>query len=145
MIAFSDNKKWPLTIITQEDSCLLFLSLDKFVSDYNNTSICRNIITLNLLRILSDYTISLNKKIDYLSEKSLRSKLSMYLMELYQKTDGSNLTIPMKRHELADYLNVSRPSLSKELGLMRDEGFIDFNGSSIHINDTSKLMESAYL
>jgi CRP-like cAMP-binding protein len=85
MVAFSDNKEWPLTIVSQEDTCLFFLLLDKFVGDYNNTSICRNIIILNLLKILSDYTISLNKKIDYLTEKNLRNKLTMYLMDMYKR------------------------------------------------------------
>jgi hypothetical protein len=34
---------------------------------------------------------------------------------------STTFAIPMKRHELADYLMMPRPSLSRELGLMRDE------------------------
>ncbi len=47
----------------------------------------------------------------------------------------------MKRHELADYLNIPRPSLSREMGLMRDEGIIDFEGTEITIKDTRSLEE----
>jgi CRP-like cAMP-binding protein len=138
-IAFSYSKESPLTIIAQEDSCLFFLPLDKLIGNCNNASICQNILTANLLKIYSNYTMLLNKKIDYLSAKNIREKLSMYLMDLYQRTGSSSFTIPMKRHELADYLNVSRPALSKEMSLMRDEDIIDFNGSLIKIKNIKSL------
>jgi DNA-binding transcriptional regulator LsrR (DeoR family) len=63
---------------------------------------------------------------------------------MYKKTGSSNFTLPMKRHELADYLNISRPALSKELVLMRNEGIIEFNRSSISILNI-KLLEKYYL
>jgi DNA-binding transcriptional regulator LsrR (DeoR family) len=48
----------------------------------------------------------------------------------------------MKRHELADYLNIPRPSLSREMGLMRDAGIIEFEGPHITLNDILKLEKS---
>jgi CRP-like cAMP-binding protein len=48
----------------------------------------------------------------------------------------------MKRHELADYLNMPRPSLSREMGLMRDEGIIEFDGSLIKIKNILILEKS---
>jgi CRP-like cAMP-binding protein len=48
----------------------------------------------------------------------------------------------MKRHELADYLNMPRPSLSREMGLMRKEGIIEFDGSSIKIKNILMLEKS---
>jgi CRP/FNR family transcriptional regulator, dissimilatory nitrate respiration regulator len=138
-IAFSYSKESPLTIIAQEDSCLFFLPLDKLVGDCNNTSIYRNILAANLLKIYSNYTTLLSKKIDYLSAKNVREKLSMYFVDIYQKTRSCSFKIPMKRHELADYLNVSRPALSKEMSLMRSEDIIDFDGSTINIKDIKSL------
>ena len=34
--------------------------------------------------------------------------------------------IPFDRQQLADYLNLDRSALSKELGKMRDEGLLEF-------------------
>ena len=93
----------------------------------------------NLLKIYSNYTTLLNKKIDYLSAKNVREKLSMYFVDYYQKTRSCSFKIPMKRHELADYLNVSRPALSKEMSLMRNEDIIDYEGSVIKIKDIKTL------
>ncbi|MFC1970859.1 helix-turn-helix domain-containing protein [Chloroflexota bacterium] len=48
----------------------------------------------------------------------------------------------MKRHELADYLNVPRPSLSREMALMRDAGIIEFDRSLINIKNIFALEKS---
>lgn len=139
MIAFSDSKRWTMSIIAQEDSCLLFLPPETLVNECDNICKCRNLLISNLLNILSNQALSLSKKIDYLSEKSLRSKLSIYLLDIYQQAGDFALVIPMKRYELADYLNVTRPALSREMSLMRSEGIIDFDGSSIIIKDMAIL------
>ena len=34
--------------------------------------------------------------------------------------------IPFNRQQMADYLNLDRSALSKELGLMREEGILSF-------------------
>lgn len=47
--------------------------------------------------------------------------------------------IQMNREQLAEFLNVSRPSMSRELSRMRDEGIIDFHLSTFKILDIEKL------
>jgi CRP-like cAMP-binding protein len=84
----------------------------------------------------------LNKKIEYLSAKSIRSRVTNYLLDIYRISGDTTFTIPMKRHELADYLSIPRPSLSRELGLMRDDGIIEFDGSSVKIKNILMLEKS---
>jgi CRP-like cAMP-binding protein len=81
----------------------------------------------------------LNKKIEYLSAKNIRSRVGSYLLDMYRMNRNATFIIPMKRHELADYLMMPRPSLSREMGLMRDEGIIEFDGSSIKIKNIPAL------
>jgi Mn-dependent DtxR family transcriptional regulator len=45
----------------------------------------------------------------------------------------------MNREALADYLNVSRPSMSRELSRMKQEGIIDYFKSSFSIIDPERL------
>ncbi|NLO93742.1 MAG: winged helix-turn-helix domain-containing protein, partial [Clostridiaceae bacterium] len=47
--------------------------------------------------------------------------------------------LPMNRSQLADYLNVSRPSMSREMARMKDEGIIDYYLSAVKILDFDKL------
>ena len=84
----------------------------------------------------------LHKKIEHISAKNTRGKISSYLMEVYRQNKTATFIIPMKRHQLADYLNIPRPSLSRELGLMRDAGIIVFKGAFITINDIFQLEKS---
>ena len=139
MVAFSDNKVWPVTVIAQDDSSLLFLPPDKILGTCSNVCASHSILIMNMLKILSNRALMLNKKIEYLSAKSIRSKVSNYLLDISRVSGGIIFKIPMKRHELADYLMMPRPSLSREMGLMRDEGIIEFDGSSIKIKNIPTL------
>jgi CRP-like cAMP-binding protein len=47
-----------------------------------------------------------------------------YLNTVSLQTQSTEFDIPFDRQQLADYLNVERTALSKELGKMRDDGLI---------------------
>ena len=144
MVAFSDSKVWPVTIIAQEDCSLLFLPSAKILGTCSNVCVSHSTLIMNMLNILSNRALMLNKKIEYLSAKSIRGRVTNYLLDIYRIRGDTTFTIPMKRHELADYLNMPRPSLSREMGLMRDDGIIEFDGSSVKIKNIlilEKLIE----
>jgi CRP/FNR family transcriptional regulator, dissimilatory nitrate respiration regulator len=142
MVAFSTGKVWPMTVIAQDDCVVLFLPPEKITGTCSNICASHTTLILNMLQILSHRALMLNQKIEHLSAKHLRGKISSYLLELYRQEGKTSLTIPMKRHELADYLNIPRPSLSREMGLMRDSGIIDFNGRRVIIKNGLKLEEA---
>ena len=45
----------------------------------------------------------------------------------------------MNREQMADFLGVTRPSLSRELAAMRDEGLLQMEGRSIRVPDIASL------
>lgn len=141
-VAFSDHLIWPMTVIAQEDSLLLFLPPDKIAGPCTNICASHNTLIINMLRILSERASMLDRKIEYMSANNIRGKISSYLLDIYHRSESDTLNLPMKRHELADYLSIPRPSLSREMGFMRDEGIIDFNRSLITIKDVIALEES---
>lgn len=141
-VAFSDDKVWPMTIIANDDCTLLFLPPDKITGTCSNICASHHTLIMNMLQILSNRSSMLNKKIEHTSARNIRGKISSYLLDMYRQTADKTFTIPMKRHELADYLNIPRPSLSREMGLMRDAGIIEFNGSVIGIRNVLALEES---
>ncbi len=55
------------------------------------------------------------------------------------KKGATTFLLPMNRGQLADFLNVSRPSMSRELSRMRDEGIIDYHMSTVKILDLEAL------
>ena len=146
MVAFSGRSKWPATVIAQEPCTVIFISSEAVVSQCEELCDSHQLLIMNMLKILSQKALMLNRKMEYLSIRSIRGKISHYLLEQYKYNNGKNMfTLPLKRNELADFLNVPRPSLSREMCRMRDEGLIDFHRSSIRINDVENLRASADL
>ncbi|NLO41211.1 MAG: winged helix-turn-helix domain-containing protein, partial [Ruminiclostridium sp.] len=66
-------------------------------------------------------------------------KLCTYFWELYERSGKYIFLLPMNRTELADFLIVSRPSMSREMCRMRDEGLIDFLLSTIKVMNKEQL------
>ncbi len=100
-------------------------------------------IVRNMLRLLSDKTLQLNKKILYLTAPDLKTKIAMYLCELYDACGSRTFNMPLNRDRLAEFFAVARPSLSRELVGLKNSGVIDFHRSGVTIHDVEKLREIA--
>lgn len=139
MIAFSSQTTWPATVQAQEDCMVFFLPRGKIVGECDRMCPWHRLLINNFLRIISERALMLNKKVEYLTIKSMRGKISTFLLEQYRITGDKNIVLPLKRNELADFLNVSRPSMSREMCKMRDEGIIDFHLAAFRIFDVEAL------
>ncbi len=97
----------------------------------------QKIFLSNMLTILASKNYYLNRRVQILSCSSLRQKIAMYLLQ--NKEDGDVVKMSLGREELADILNTARPSLSRELMSMQDEGIIEVKKHSIYIKDMEAL------
>lgn len=140
MVAFSKQRVWPATVIAEEESQIIFISSDKIVGNCGRQCGSHRQLIINMLRTISDKALFLNRKLEYLTIKTLRGKIATFLLEQYQKTGQMTFMLEMNRDQLADFLNVSRPSLSREMGRMKAEQLIDFHRSSVRINSLEKLI-----
>lgn len=141
MIAFSDKNKWPASVIADTDCVILFLPSAKIIGNCSNMCIGHRNLIQNMLKIVSNKALNLNRKIEYLSLKSIREKVSTYLLEQYNLKKQDKFVIPLKRSELAEFLNIPRPSLSRELVKMKGEGIIEFSKSTFTITNIKGLKE----
>lgn len=139
MVVFSRNSLWPSTVVASQDTEVFFLTRDKIVGECANMCPWHRAIIENMLKILSEKAFTLNKKVEYLTIKSMRGKISAFLLEHYKKTGKTTFILPVNRNDMADFLNVSRPSMSREMGRMKEDGIIDFHRSTIKINDLDAL------
>lgn len=139
MAAFSGQYKWPATVIAQEPCMVIFISPKAIVGQCEKSCSSHQLLIMNMLKIISQKALMLNRKLEYLSIRSIRGKISYYLLEQYKESGKAMFLLPLQRNELADFLNVPRPSLSREMCKMRNEGIIDFHRSSIRINDLESL------
>lgn len=95
--------------------------------------------------ILSDTgrrTAFLATRLRLMQFASLRQRIAVYISECKTRTDRNGteyIHVNHSRQELADMFGVARPSLSREIGRMGDEGIIWADGSTIQIIDRSAL------
>lgn len=145
IIAFSSQMTWPATVQAQEACVVLFLPRGKIVGECDKMCSWHRTLIQNFLRVISERAIMLNKKVEYLTIKSMRGKISTYLLEQYSRRGDLNITLPLNRNELSDFLNVSRPSMSREMSKMKDEGIIDFHLTAVKIKNLEGLRQMSAL
>jgi CRP-like cAMP-binding protein len=91
----------------------------------------------NMMKILAQKAYRFNLKLQILASGTLRQKIIRYLLE--NRNGDQAVQMNMNRETFADFLNVARPSLSRELLKMEDEGIIKLEGKKIVIPDPAEL------
>lgn len=143
MIAFSNQEFYPVTVEAIKDTTVMELERNAIIGQCPRMCSWHKTLIQNMLKIVSNRALMLNKKVEYLSIKSMRGKLSAFFLDEYKRFNKETFQLNMNRNQLADYLNVSRPSMSREMAKLRDEGVIDFKKNKIRIADLEALSEMA--
>ena len=87
-----------------------------------NPSALQSRMLSNMITIFAERTFYLNNRLQVLSCSTLRQKIARFILQNMNERD--RVTLKMSREEFADFLNAARPSLSRELMKMQDDGFI---------------------
>ena len=80
-----------------------------------------------LLAVSMRKNLSLSQRIFCTTPKTVRGRLLTYFSAQAARSGSLQFEIPFNRQQLADYLNLDRSALSKELCKMRDEGLLEFD------------------
>ncbi|MDD5659594.1 MAG: Crp/Fnr family transcriptional regulator [Actinomycetota bacterium] len=144
-IAFSSLDKWFNSVQAFEESKIIFFHQNKITAECCKVCPWHRSLIDNCLRLLSEKALMLDRKVEYLSIQGIRGKVSSYLYEQYGINKSTNFLLNLNRRELSDFLNIPRPSLSRELCKMRDEKVIDFHLKSFRILDIKTLKSMSSL
>lgn len=121
--ALFGNEPLLIDVCANEDCRILFLKTAGLTGEMKSSWQIR--LTRSLLLIASRKNLVLSGRAFHTSPKSIRGRLMAYLDSMSRKKGSRSFDIPFDRQQLADYLNVERTALSKELGKMKKEGLID--------------------
>lgn len=118
----------PLLVdVTAAAPCeILFLNLEFLARSFSEPGSCRDAIMQNLFAICIRKNLILSNRIFCTTPKTVRGRLLVYLSSESAKAGSTSFTIPFDRQGMADYLNLDRSALSKELGRMKKDGILDF-------------------
>jgi len=115
----------PVTVAADLDSTLLLFSFARIHTCQNSCSFHTKLIS-NILRLMANKNLFLQKRMEIVSLKSVRAKIMRYLESLGPKPD-QEFTVPFNREEMADYLCVERSALSHELAKMKRDGLLAYH------------------
>ena len=133
----------PYDLISSGKSKVLLIPYRIFSNMCSNNCSYHNQLIKNMLTILSDKIVMLNRKMSILNAETLKGRIAVYLLSLQKSTNTMIFDMPMNRQELAEFLNVKRPSLSRELSNMQRDDIIEVYRSTVKILDIDKLRELA--
>lgn len=122
----------PVQVQAVSDSMVLFLDLNYlFVSTDRCCATCsfHHQLLLNIIQRMVNQNLFTNLKLRILSQKSLRDKILVYLYSIHPDKKNAR-TVPFSQTALAEFLNVNRSALSRELGRMQDEGILRIHDRS---------------
>jgi len=132
--AFAKKLKWQNSVLALEPTTIAFFKVDSIINNSDQELIS------NIMNLMANRTLYLSKKVQYLSAKTIREKIALYLLEQYNLNyKNATFKLPLSRAQMAEFLNVTRPSLSREMASLKEEGIIDFHRSIIKIKSLNAL------
>lgn len=123
-----------VTCMTMEETQITIIEYDDITNDEIIKTDFYIIFIKNLIKILTDQLTIRNNRIELLTKRTTRDKLLSYFKMEAQKRGSRKFTLPMPYTELASYLSVDRSAMSREIGYLKDEGFLKAEGRKITIN-----------
>ena len=125
-----------------EDTLILFLDVSCIFGDPASAP-WKETLTRNLLMITAHKNLALTGRSFHTSPKSARGRILSYLNTVSLQRQSAEFDIPFDRQQLADYLNLERTNMSKELGKMQREGIIKFRKNHFRLLGSSNLPGSS--
>ena len=141
-VGLLDDLSSQMQVLALDQVSILKLDINRIFAPDSCQCPYKLVVVENLVRILSADNDFLKLKATLFSQKSLRSKLLLYLQHLAQKQKTDTVYVPFSRTKLADFLAADRSALSRELGRMRTENLIRVQGNRIHLSFAEELQIS---
>lgn len=130
---FGDKKQYWYDAVAESEVTVLEMPWDFFYHFCSKACEHHKQLTQNMLEILSENNFKITRKLHIISTSSLRERLAIWLTDSMDQS--GRVELQMNREQLADFLGVARPSLSRELMRMQNDGLIEVSKKSIFVKD----------
>ena len=135
--AFARNQKYPCDIVSLEPSTIMMFSREDVLRlMQKDIRIMRN-----FMAELATASYMLQQRLELLSYSGIAQKAAFYLLIKSRQSGKTEIKIPGSVTSWAMSMNVSRPSLHRELRKLEAEGIISYKPPIIQINDFEALEE----
>lgn len=130
MLAAGRDHKSPVTVQAQDEVRVLHVPFEHVFARCEKACPCHDRLLRNYVRIVAEKGLVLHERINCLLRPTVREKILVYLRRASGGRERERFTIPLDRNGMAQYLNVERSALSRELARMRRDGLIEYHRST---------------
>ena len=113
--------------VANEDCRILLLDRSALESPRSHWRPWLYLLVRNLLTLSCKKYMMLMERDTLLAPKRARDRIIAYLGQVYREVGTMEFAIPFDQQQLADYLNLDRSVVSKELNKLKREGMLWFN------------------
>lgn len=135
---FGMKNKFPVNVVANTTAQLLII----YTNDLIHLMQLDARILNNYLNIICTRSQFLAEKIKFLSFRTIKEKIALYLLEKSQNETYRIIDINQSQQELADLFGVTRPSLTRALSELEDEKLIVIERKQLTIVDFKKLKQT---
>ncbi|WP_342477291.1 Crp/Fnr family transcriptional regulator [Paenibacillus sp. FSL H7-0350] len=126
LTAASRGRRCPMSIQAIEPLEVLFIPVQNILSPCTKLGMAHEQLLGNLFDSIAERALELHDRNDCLIMPTIRDKVLTYLTRVVRETGTETFTIPFDRKAMAEYLDVDRSALSRELTWMKRDGLIEF-------------------
>ncbi len=135
-VLFAKEQYYPGSILPASGQCIVLMIprselLQLFQRDEQ--------ILTRFIENISNRVVMLAKRIEILSLSSIRQKILYFLAKEAKQQQSLSVKLPFTKRRWSEHLGIPRPSLSRELQRMQDDGILAFDRTHIHVKDASYL------
>lgn len=119
-------------LVEAKSSCtVLFYIYDELKNKCNKSCNFHETLSEYLPELILNKITELNTRIELLTQKTTRDKLLMYFSLISTRKLSKTFELPLSLTDLADYLNVDRSAMMRELKLLKEDKMVDKIGNRI--------------
>lgn len=132
---FSKSQRYPCDIVALEPATLMMLKKEDLLSLMQKDVK----ILQNFTKEIASATYKLQQRLELLSYSGIAQKAAFWLLMQVRQTGKTAVQIPDSMSRWALIMNVSRPSLHREMKKLEEEGIIRYEGKNIYVLDPDGL------
>lgn len=133
MLAASGGRRSPVTVEAEEEASAVWIAYERLLSRCEKACQSHERLLRNYIKAVAEKGLVLHERIDCLLRPTLREKIMAYLTRMAGERGRRAFTLPLNRSAMAEYLNVDRSALSRELSRMARDGMIKYHRNDFEL------------
>ena len=120
-----------LLVEARSNCTVLFYIYDQLKEPCTKNCEFHSTLAEHLPELILNKITDLNTRIELLTQRTTRDKLLMYFSLISTRKLSKTFELPLSLTDLADYLNVDRSAMMRELKLLKEDKLVDKIGNRI--------------